>query len=312
MNAAGSRAHRRGVVDVQRDGGRSGLGADAVDVDHSVGQAYYLAQGGRVLPVRHRRLRAQIIAAVGQPPASEIEAWVDTEVIEVVAVLRSRKRWPGSGRAGCRRCRASPTTGCAAPRSAGKAVAQCGRVDRMASTPNPRRDQHVTRRPASVMNKSGQTGDMDRARGTRRCGSLHPNRHSNRATAVQRSAPPCSPAGSVSASARQRSKVATLTPTSRETTSTANSSAAEGAPLQASCRFVHTEPIASSLAPRVPTLSGRRLLRHRGSAVRRQRLLVADLHHVDVSIAPVASTVRPASVGSTQAQFLPIPLSRTV
>jgi hypothetical protein len=54
-----------GVVNVERDSGRRPAIAGAVDVDHGVGHAHHLAQGGRVLPTRHGWLRTQIVAAVG-------------------------------------------------------------------------------------------------------------------------------------------------------------------------------------------------------------------------------------------------------
>ena len=76
-----------GVVDVQRDGGRRAGVAGAVDVDHGVGHAHHLAQGRRILPTRHRRLRAQIIAAIGQTPAGQLEAGIGAQMIEIVGVL---------------------------------------------------------------------------------------------------------------------------------------------------------------------------------------------------------------------------------
>ena len=76
-----------GVIDVQRDGGgRAGV-AGAIDVDHGVGHAHHLAQARRILPTRHRRLRAQIIAGIGQAPAGQLEAGIGAQMIEIVGVL---------------------------------------------------------------------------------------------------------------------------------------------------------------------------------------------------------------------------------
>jgi hypothetical protein len=76
-----------GVVDVQRHLGGWAGEAGAVGVDHGVGQANDLAQRRCVLPARHGRLRAQIMAAVWQATAGEFEPGVCAEVIEVVGVL---------------------------------------------------------------------------------------------------------------------------------------------------------------------------------------------------------------------------------
>jgi hypothetical protein len=76
-----------GVVDVQRNcGGRTAV-AGAVEVDHGVGHAHHLAQVGRVLPARHGRLRAQVAAAVREPPAGQLEAGIVAHMIEVVGIL---------------------------------------------------------------------------------------------------------------------------------------------------------------------------------------------------------------------------------
>jgi len=64
------------VVDVERH--RLGWVGTAltVDVDHGPHQPDDLTQGGRVLPTRDGRLRAQIRSAVGQPISGELEAGV--------------------------------------------------------------------------------------------------------------------------------------------------------------------------------------------------------------------------------------------
>ena len=76
-----------GIVDIQSDGGGWTGVAGAVQVDHGVGHAHHLAQGGCVLPARNSRLRAEIITAVRQAPAGKLEPWVSAQMIEVVSVF---------------------------------------------------------------------------------------------------------------------------------------------------------------------------------------------------------------------------------
>jgi hypothetical protein len=76
-----------GVIGVQRDGDRRAWVAGAVGVDHRVGHAHHLTQARRILPTRHRRLRAQIITGIRQTPAGQLEAGVGAQMIEVVGVL---------------------------------------------------------------------------------------------------------------------------------------------------------------------------------------------------------------------------------
>ena len=57
--------HVDGVVDVQRHRGRRCRIAGAPDIDHHRHQAKDLAQGRRILPARHGRLRAQVPPTVG-------------------------------------------------------------------------------------------------------------------------------------------------------------------------------------------------------------------------------------------------------
>jgi hypothetical protein len=76
-----------GVVDVERDGGRRTGVAGAVEVDHGVAHAHHFAQGRRVLPARHGRLRAQIIATVRQPPTGQLKPRVSAQMVEIVGVL---------------------------------------------------------------------------------------------------------------------------------------------------------------------------------------------------------------------------------
>jgi len=75
------------VVDVEGDGGRWAGIAGAIEVDQGVGHAHHLAPSRRVLPTRHRRLRAQIAAAVGQAVAGQLEGRIGAQVVEVVGVF---------------------------------------------------------------------------------------------------------------------------------------------------------------------------------------------------------------------------------
>ena len=76
-----------GVIDIERDGFRRALVAGAIDVDHGVGHANDLAQVRRIFPPRHRRLRTQIGAAVGQTVAGELEAGVCAQMVEIIGIL---------------------------------------------------------------------------------------------------------------------------------------------------------------------------------------------------------------------------------
>ena len=75
------------IVDVEGDGGRRAGIAGTIEIDHGVGHAHHLAQGRRVLPARHRRLRAWITAAVGQAVAGQLKGGIGAQVVEVVGVL---------------------------------------------------------------------------------------------------------------------------------------------------------------------------------------------------------------------------------
>ena len=79
--------HVAGVVDVEGDGGRRAGVAATIEVDHGVGHAHHLAQGGHVLPTRHGRLGAQIIAAVRQATTGHFEPGVGAQEIEVVGIF---------------------------------------------------------------------------------------------------------------------------------------------------------------------------------------------------------------------------------
>jgi hypothetical protein len=75
------------VVDIEGNGGRRPGIAGAIEVDHGVGHAHHLAQARRVLPARHRRLRAQIAAAVGQAVAGQLEGGIGTQMVEIVGIF---------------------------------------------------------------------------------------------------------------------------------------------------------------------------------------------------------------------------------
>jgi len=76
-----------GVVDVENDrGGLAFVGGHPL-IDERVGQPDRVLQRWRVLQPRQRRLRTQVGARVGQPPASELEGRVDAQGVEIVGVL---------------------------------------------------------------------------------------------------------------------------------------------------------------------------------------------------------------------------------
>lgn len=79
--------HVAGVVDVQRH--RIGRRRMAVEpqIEHRSAEADHTAPVGRVLPARHRRLRAQVPSAVRQPAAGELERRIKPQAIQVVGVF---------------------------------------------------------------------------------------------------------------------------------------------------------------------------------------------------------------------------------
>jgi hypothetical protein len=101
-----------GVIDVQRDGDRRAWVAGAIGVDHRVGHAHHLTQARRILPTRHRRLRAQIITGIRQTPAGQFEAGVGAQMIEIVGILVTAGDGACAGAEYRRHC-ASPTADCA-------------------------------------------------------------------------------------------------------------------------------------------------------------------------------------------------------
>ena len=91
--------HVQGVAYVKGDG----LGLEVVDgapgINRGVGEPYDSPQARRVLPVRDRRLRAQIAAAVGQPPRSQPERRIAPQAVQGRWRPRSRRRLPALARA---------------------------------------------------------------------------------------------------------------------------------------------------------------------------------------------------------------------
>jgi hypothetical protein len=74
------------VVDVQQDGPRRLAITLAPDINECVSEANDLAQRRRILPARDGRLRAQVLAAVGQASARQLESRVAAQPVEVVAI----------------------------------------------------------------------------------------------------------------------------------------------------------------------------------------------------------------------------------
>ena len=79
--------HVERVVDVQRHRRRRRGIAGTPDIDHHCHQAENFPQGGRILPTRHRRLRAQIPSAVGQAAAGQFERRITAESVEIIGVF---------------------------------------------------------------------------------------------------------------------------------------------------------------------------------------------------------------------------------
>jgi len=76
-----------GVVDIERDGlWRRGV-TGAIKIDEDAAQLHNFAQGRRVLPTRHGRLRAQIVSRIGQSPAGKLEGGILAQMVEVVSIL---------------------------------------------------------------------------------------------------------------------------------------------------------------------------------------------------------------------------------
>ena len=79
--------HVEGVVDIERHGSGRLVVAAAIQRHHHPHQPDHLAQRGRVLPARHRRLRAQVTSAVRQMAAGQLERGIAAQMVEVVGIL---------------------------------------------------------------------------------------------------------------------------------------------------------------------------------------------------------------------------------
>ena len=75
-----------GIVDIQRDCPGGPFAAVAPQVDHRPRQADQRAQIRCVLPTRHCRLRGELLAALRQAFAGQLERWVVAQVVQIVGV----------------------------------------------------------------------------------------------------------------------------------------------------------------------------------------------------------------------------------
>ncbi len=131
----------------------------------------------------------------------------------------------------------------------------------------PRHRPHAVRRdprsrPAATLPAQP---DTDPARGTSRSASPHPSQLWRSTPAVE---PPPSSAGCLQSYRQihgQRSSVAALTPTSRDTSSTDELSGGNSRATILSVRLSVSSHFLMSTPPKGPILSGRQLLRHRGA-----------------------------------------------
>ena len=76
-----------GIVDIQNDRRRLTFVGRYPLFDQCICEADGVLQRRRVLQSRQRRLRTQVSAAVGQPPAGELERGIGTQKIQIVGVL---------------------------------------------------------------------------------------------------------------------------------------------------------------------------------------------------------------------------------
>ncbi len=76
-----------GIVDVEHDARRYGPIAGAVEIHELAGRFDGLAQTGRVLQARHRRLRAERLTGLGQSTAGQLEGGIVAQRAEIVGVL---------------------------------------------------------------------------------------------------------------------------------------------------------------------------------------------------------------------------------
>ena len=76
-----------GVVDIENDGGGLPIVGGHPLIDERPCQPDRVLQRRRVLQPRQRRLRTQVGARVGQPPASEFEGGINAQGVKIVGVL---------------------------------------------------------------------------------------------------------------------------------------------------------------------------------------------------------------------------------
>ena len=131
-----------GVVDIEPDRGRRSRVGRHPLIDERVGQAHHVSQRRRVFQPRQGRLRAQVPASVGQPPAGELERRIGAQVIEIVGVLvaPADRENPGADHVGDRvgDARAIAPIGNATRHTLGQAQAPLGQ----AQAPLGQRKQH--------------------------------------------------------------------------------------------------------------------------------------------------------------------------
>jgi len=144
------------VVDVQSHAGRRRRIGRHPLIDERVGQANDVLQARRVLEPRQGRLRAQVPAGVGQPPAGELERRIAAQVIEIVGVLvaAADRKHPGADHVGDRMGDA-------------RRIAAIGNAARQAfghaQTPLGKRKQHhaAVRRHAPTVERGGDFLALD-------------------------------------------------------------------------------------------------------------------------------------------------------
>ena len=76
-----------GVVDIENDGGGLPIVGGHPLIDERPCQPDRVLQRRRVLQPRQRRLRTQVGARVGQPPASELEGGINAQGVKIVGVF---------------------------------------------------------------------------------------------------------------------------------------------------------------------------------------------------------------------------------
>src|SRR5262245_17636750 len=113
------------MIDVHRGGYRWAGITGALGMVLGVGHVLHLMPGGILVPSGSRRPLAQIVAAIRQTSAGELETWIAAQTIEIVGILIAA----GDGE----HSRASPAADCVCPRSVLPADAR----SRYAARPQP-------------------------------------------------------------------------------------------------------------------------------------------------------------------------------